>query len=265
MTDNPVFTPKPFSEAVVVITGGTSGIGLESAKQFVQAGVRKILVNGRNAERGEAARKAIGAVAKDAKVEFISSDVTSIPGARAVIDRAVSVFGGVDILLNSIGGDQVPELFHEMPIERIQETLLRYLSGPLQMSRLALPIMTARGGGVVINVASDAAKFATPGESVIGAAMAGIVMFTRTLAAEGKRVGVRANALTPSIIEGTRTHDRAMAPGFSGKLFAKAKKMARLGVVQPTDIAPMVVFMASPQASKMTGQTISITGGISAG
>jgi 2-hydroxycyclohexanecarboxyl-CoA dehydrogenase len=259
------FNPKPFSESVVIITGGSSGIGLESAKEFVRQGVRKILLVGRNAERGEAAKKAVAAEASGAKVEFIASDITAIPGSRAVMDKAVAAFGGVDILLNSVGGDQTPELFHTMPIERIQETLVRYLSGPLQMCHLAVPIMTQRGGGVLLNVASDAAKFATPGESVIGAAMAGIVMFTRTMAAEGKRVGIRANAFTPSIVEGTRTHDRAMSPGFSGKLFAKAKQMAKLGVVQPTDIAPMIVFVASPKASKMTGQTISITGGISAG
>ena len=265
MGDTRLFVSRPFADAVVVITGGTSGIGLESAQQFLQAGVRKILINGRDPARGEQAKKSLLAKIPTAAVEFIASDITTVAGAKAVVERAVEAFGGIDVLLNSAGIDHVPELFHEMPIERIQETLVHALSGPLQMSHLVLPIMSARGGGAIVNVASDAAKFPTPGESVIGAAMAGIVMFTRTLASEAKRVGVRANAITPSIVEGTRTHDRVMAPTFSAKLFAKAKKAARLGVARPEDIAPMIVFLASPQASKITGQTISITGGISAG
>ena len=95
--------------------------------------------------------------------------------------------------------------------------------------------------------------------------MAAIVMFTKTLAMEAKRMGVRANALTPSIVSGTRTYDRVMAGGFSRKLFDKAIKAARLGVVTPDDIAPMIVYMAGPQGARMTGQAISINGGISAG
>jgi NAD(P)-dependent dehydrogenase (short-subunit alcohol dehydrogenase family) len=95
--------------------------------------------------------------------------------------------------------------------------------------------------------------------------MAALVMFTKTLAMEAKRVGVRANVLTPSIVEGTRTYDRVMKGGFSAKLFDKAIKAARLGVATPDDIAPMIVFMAGPQGARMTGQAVSINGGISAG
>ena len=84
-------------------------------------------------------------------------------------------------------------------------------------------------GGSIVNVASDAAKVPTPGESVIGAGMAAIVTFTRTLAVEAKRDGIRVNAVTPSLIEGTITGDRAMAGGFSRKLFEKAKAQAHLG------------------------------------
>jgi NAD(P)-dependent dehydrogenase (short-subunit alcohol dehydrogenase family) len=118
--------------------------------------------------------------------------------------------------------------------------------------------------GVIINVASDAAKVPTPGETVIGAAMAAIVTFSRTLAMEAKREGVRVNALTPSLITGTDTHDRVMANPFSAKLFSNAAKLAHLGVAQPDDLAEMMVFLASPAAARLTGQAISINGGISA-
>jgi NAD(P)-dependent dehydrogenase (short-subunit alcohol dehydrogenase family) len=115
-----------------------------------------------------------------------------------------------------------------------------------------------------VNIASDAGKLATPGESIIGAAMAAIVMFSRTLAIEAKRDGIRVNVLTPSLIAGTATTERILAEGFSQKLFRKAEKLAHLGVVQPEDLAALVVFLASPGGAKITGQAISVNGGISA-
>ena len=124
--------------------------------------------------------------------------------------------------------------------------------------------MREQKSGVIINVASDAAKVPTPGESVIGAAMAAIVMFTRTLAIEAKRDGVRANVLTPSLIGGTGAYDRVMTDPFSAKLFANAAKLAHLGVAQPDDLAAMMLFLAGPAAARLTGQAISINGGISA-
>jgi NAD(P)-dependent dehydrogenase (short-subunit alcohol dehydrogenase family) len=117
---------------------------------------------------------------------------------------------------------------------------------------------------VIINIASDAAKLATPGESVIGAAMAAIVMFTRALAIEAKRDGIRVNALTPSLLSGTPGADRVMAEGFSKKLFEKAAAMADLGVPEPDDLAGLIVFLAGPGAARITGQAISVNGGISA-
>ena len=118
--------------------------------------------------------------------------------------------------------------------------------------------------GCVINIASDAAKIPTPGESIIGAAMAGIVLFTRTLAVEGKRDGIRANVLTPSLVSGTEHYERVMSDPFAGKMFAKAVPMAQLGVVNKYELAELAVFIASPASAKMTGQAISMTGGISA-
>jgi NAD(P)-dependent dehydrogenase (short-subunit alcohol dehydrogenase family) len=113
-------------------------------------------------------------------------------------------------------------------------------------------------------MASDAAKIPTPGESVIGAAMAGIVMFTRGLAVEAKRDGIRANVITPSMTSGTEHYERVMADPFAGKMFGNAAKLAALGVVSKEELAQLVVFLASPGAAKITGQAISMTGGISA-
>jgi NAD(P)-dependent dehydrogenase (short-subunit alcohol dehydrogenase family) len=124
--------------------------------------------------------------------------------------------------------------------------------------------MREQKSGVIINIASDAAKSATPGETVLGGGMAAIVMFSRALAMEAKRDGIRVNVLTPSLIKGTPTGDRVMKEGFSQKLFAKAASMAQLGVCEPDDLAGLIVFLATPAAARLTGQAISVNGGISA-
>jgi NAD(P)-dependent dehydrogenase (short-subunit alcohol dehydrogenase family) len=126
-----------------------------------------------------------------------------------------------------------------------------------------LPWLAAQGSGAIVNVASDAAKVPTPGEVVIGAAMAAIVTFTRTLAVEAKRDGIRVNAVTPSLIEGTATGDRAMAGGFSKKLFEKAKTQAHLGPTEVDDLATLIAFLCGPGSAKITGQVVSVNGGIS--
>ena len=104
--------------------------------------------------------------------------------------------------------------------QRVQQAL-----APLHMSRAALPFLRAQNFGVILNVASDAAKVPTPGETVIGAAMAAILTFSRTLAMEAKRNGIRVNAITPSLIAGTATSERVMSGGFSKKLFEKAAEL----------------------------------------
>jgi NAD(P)-dependent dehydrogenase (short-subunit alcohol dehydrogenase family) len=124
--------------------------------------------------------------------------------------------------------------------------------------------MRAQRSGVIVNIASDAAKSATPGEAVIGAAMAAIMMFSRTVAMEAKRDGIRVNVLTPSLIAGTETSARILEGGFSARLFEKAASFANLGVAEPSDLAALIVFLASPEAGRLTGQAISVNGGISA-
>lgn len=264
MTDAPKRKALPLNQANVLITGGTSGVGLATAVQFAEAGAPNIAVNGRNVERGEAARKAILARAPKANVVFIAGDCNELAGAQSVCAAAEAAFGGVDVLVNSTVGPYGPKLFHNTPIEQIADIVLKQMMAPLLTSKAVWAGMRARGGGVIVNIASDAGKVTTPGETVIGAAMAGIIMFSRTLAIEGKRDGIRVNILTPSIIEGTATYHQVMADEFSGKLFGKAVKMAQLGVAAPDDLAALIVFLASPAAAKLTGQAISVNGGISA-
>ena len=253
-----------FATAMTLIVGGTSGVGLASAIRLADAGVRKLCVVGRDPSRGEAARKKIAAHCPEADVLWIGADANSAADATAVCRQVADRFGGIDILVNSTVGPHAPGLLKDLPIDSLEEILVQQAMGPLLMSRAALPYMVARKSGVILNIASDAAKLATPGETVIGAAMAAIVMFSRALAIEAKRDGIRVNALTPSLIGGTLTNARMQESPFAAKLFAKAAQMAHLGVAQADDLADLVVFLAGPGAAKITGQAISANGGISA-
>ena len=252
-------TVKSLSETSALIVGGTSGIGFACAQRLIASGVPRIIVAGRNAERGEQAARALGECAS-----FIQCDASDAAQTVELAREANAAMGSIDLLLSCGGGDPMPSLLHKIAPEDLIPTINGVQAPILHPAHAVLPYMTEQGGGTVLCIASDAGKLATPGESAIGAAMASIAMFCRTMAIEAKRNGIRVNCLTPSIVQGTDLYDRLMENEFAGKLFGKAEKMAALGVVTPEDIAEMVVFLASPASARTTGQTISITGGISA-
>ncbi|HEY5857806.1 MAG TPA: SDR family oxidoreductase [Aldersonia sp.] len=258
------YVPNP-AESTVYIVGGTSGVGLEIARRYVAAGTQRIGLVGRSAERGEKAAQEIRGLASGVWCLFVSADVNDpAEAARATTELSGSL-GTADILVNSIAASYTPRLLHDIEPADIPATLMQQALGPMNMCRAVLPDMRARGGGAIVNIASDAAKYPTPGESVIGAAMAAIVMFSKTLAMEAKRDGIRVNAVTPSLIRDTGAFERVMSDPFSAKLFQKAARLASLGVAEPADVADLVLFLCSPQARRITGQAISPNGGISAG
>lgn len=253
----------PLAGKTCLVTGSTAGIGLAIARAFLEAGAAGVMLNGRDHTRAERARQALSQQYPEQRVGVAVGDV-AMGAADQIVAETMSLFGKIDVVVNSTGGDTLPALFHKQDSAVIPTDVAAGLLGPILTSRAAIPYMMEKNAGCIINIASDAAKIATPGESVIGAIMAGIVMFTRGLAIEAKRNAIRVNCITPSIVSGTPLYDRLMADGFSGKLFAKAEQMAHLGVAAPQDLANLAVFLASDAASKITGQAISVNGGISA-
>ncbi len=256
---------KQLDEISAMIVGGTSGIGLAAARRLLAAGVPRLRVVGRDAGRAERVVAELRGLASRADVGALLCDCGEGAAAEAMAKSAAEAMGGIDLLVCSPGGNNLPELLFRQPVAQINQTLLQDLAPTLNACRAVLPVMMEAGSGCILNLASDAAKVATPGESVIGAVMAGIVQFTRGLAIEGKRNGIRANAITPSLVEGTALTERLLAEGtFSKKLFEKARPLAGLGPTTAEDLAALIVFLASPGAAKITGQAISVNGGISA-
>jgi 2-hydroxycyclohexanecarboxyl-CoA dehydrogenase len=254
--------PKPLAECGALVIGGSAGIGYASARKLALAGVPRIVIVARNPERGEAARTRLAEIGAGA--HFVTGDATDAAEAERITVEAERLLGGIDILVVSTVADNRPELFKDIPTTDIGPILNQMLLPTMQMVSEVMPRMAERRGGVIITVASDAGKIATPGETIIGACKAAIIMFTRTIAIEGKRNGIRANVLTPSLVMGTASTARITDDGFSAKLFARAAEQAHLGVPHADDLGDLVVFLASPAASRLTGQAISVNGGISA-
>lgn len=255
---------RNYEDSSVLIAGGTSGVGLASALAFIDAGVRRLVLLGRNEERGLAARRKVVDRCGDAKVEFLATDASDARQVERSVDEAHRAMGSIDVLVNSTTTSYRPELLHRTPIDDISGILTGQALPPMLLTRTVLPVMQEQGGGSIVSIASDAAKVPTPGESALGAAMAAIAMFSRVAAIEGKRNGVRVNVVTPSLIAGTPTAANVLADGFSKLLFEKAAAQAHLGVAEPEDLASLIVFLGGPGSGRLTGQSISVNGGISA-
>jgi 2-hydroxycyclohexanecarboxyl-CoA dehydrogenase len=247
----------------IVIAGGTSGVGLSTARYFADCGAAKQVIVGRNEARGKDAVTALAASNPECDVLFVAADINEVGAADDVVRQAKEHLGDVDVLVNSTVAQYQPTLLHNIAPEKLMDILVQQALGPVLMSRAVVDVMRERGRGSIVTIASDAAKVPTPGETGIGAAMAAIVTFSQTLAVEAKRYGVRVNVLTPSLIVNTGSYDRAMSAEFSKKIFDKIVSQAQLGLTEPEDLANAILFLASPLSRLITGQVISVNGGIS--
>jgi NAD(P)-dependent dehydrogenase (short-subunit alcohol dehydrogenase family) len=252
---------RPFTAMTALLYGATSGIALEIAAQLAEAGVPRLVLVGRDAGRGAAAIATVVARAPGAVVMFVTGDASLGATVAQATDTACAL-GGIDLLVNAVPGNSAPRPFTQLDPAQFASLIRLHLDSVLLATHAALPRMIAAGGGVVITIASDAAKIPTPGESVHGALMAALVMFSRTLALENARHAVRVHALTPSLVDDTHSAERMMAEPFSARLFGRARERAALGLPTPADVAAAALYLASPLAARVTGQVLTINGGL---
>jgi len=253
---------------VALVTGSTSGVGRATALSFAQAGARVVVINGRDETSGEAVRKDLAAQAPGAEIHFVRADMNSRDDIAALFARTVEIGGGLDVFVHSGYGASgkskgKPDLFENLDLDELEGVITSVFTSLVRCCYHAVPLLKARGGGSIVGVISDAAKVPTPGESVHGGALGGSGMFMRGLAREVGRYGIRVNAVCPSLIRDTRNYELVMADGFSRKLFEKIEKRATLGLPGPGDLANLITFLSGTLAAHITGQMVSINGGIS--
>jgi 2-hydroxycyclohexanecarboxyl-CoA dehydrogenase len=237
-------------DKIAIVTGGGQGIGRAIAGKLAAEGATVVVTDLDEASAKETADALPGAVT-------IRADVTDRRGVQAMVSRVVEQFGRVDVLVNNAGWDKASPFVDSDP-DDWDRAIAVNLYGVLHTCKAVLPLMAERGSGAVVNLGSDAGRVGSTGEAVYSAAKGGIIAFTKSLAREMARHQVRINCVCPG------PTDTALFASFAGPKLREALTRAipfrRLG--QPDDVANVVAFLASDEASFITGQTVSVSGGL---
>lgn len=248
-------SPFDLTGQVAFVTGAARGLGRAIALDLAAAGA-DVVLGMRDPAHDHGLADEIAGLGR--RVLPLAMDVTDLTRSRAAIDAAVDEFGALDILVNNAGGginaaaiDVTEEDFDAVWALNTRSTFF--------ISQHAARHMIGAGGGAIVNVASQAGLVALPGEASYCTAKAAVVHLTRCLAVEWGDHGIRVNAVAPTFIETDGTADALSDPAFRADTVERIAALHRIGV--PREVSGAVVFLASPAASLVTGQTLAIDGG----
>ena len=247
------------SGRVALVTGGARGIGAAAARALCEQGVAVAVAD----QRDElAARTADELCAGGHRAIGVALDVTDTPSVAAAVDVVRSQLGEVDVLVNNAGWDELRPFVDTDEAFWTRIVDVNYL-GALRVTRAVLPGMIDRGWGRIVCTASDAGRVGSSLESVYAGAKGGIIAFTKSIARETARAGVTANAVCPGPTQTALLDEIAAEHEDAAKVIAamtRAVPMKRLG--RPEDVAAAIAFFCSEQAGFITGQTLSVSGGL---
>ncbi|MFF4384682.1 SDR family NAD(P)-dependent oxidoreductase [Kitasatospora sp. NPDC001547] len=239
---------------VVVIAGGSRGIGAETALAFARQGAAVAVLGRDEAALTEVAERMRAEGARALGLVADCTDATALGSAAARIERDL---GPVDVLAAFVGGDGYPVPTVRETEEHWRAVLDGNLTATFLTVQAFLPGLLARGSGSIVTMASTAGRLPSGASAAYATAKAGVLMFTRHLALEVAGAGVRVNAVAPGAVRTERT--AAQMPPEVRATVAAAHPLGRLG--EPEDIASAALFLASDASSWITGQTLDVSGG----
>jgi 2-hydroxycyclohexanecarboxyl-CoA dehydrogenase len=242
--------------SVAFVTGAASGIGAATAERLAAGGSHVVVAD----IDGDGAAK----VAADVGGTATTVDVADVAAVRAAIDDTERTIGPIDVLVNNAGADRFA-FFVDTDEPTWDHVLAVNLKSVLACTHAVLPGMQARRRGVIVNVASEAGRVGTLAGATYSAAKAGVIGFTKAIAREGARYGIRCNAVAPGPTETPLLEAAATDFGTAGARLRQgmidATVLGRIGT--PDEVAAAIAFLASDDASYVTGHTLAVSGGLS--
>jgi len=243
---------------VAVVTGAAGGIGRGIALKLGSLGA-KVAVADLKVDQGKETVSLLGK--EGAEGIFLKTDITDLAQVQELVKATISAFGKVDILVNNAGWDRIEPFLKNTP-DFWDKVIAINLKGPIHCIRAALDHMVERKYGKIVNISSDAGRVGSSGEAVYSACKGGIIAFTKTMAREMARYSINVNCVCPGATDTPLLAE--LTKGETGAkiidAMVKVVPFRRLG--KPEDVAGAVAFLVSDEASFITGQTLSVSGGL---
>jgi NAD(P)-dependent dehydrogenase (short-subunit alcohol dehydrogenase family) len=249
-------------DRVALVTGGGSGIGLATALAFLREGARVVVAEVSGERTREAAARA---AAEGREVLVIRGDVSREADARLMVEETTRAFGRIDVLFNN-AGILIEKQVHELTEEEWDRTIDVNLKGVFLVSKHALPHMMRQGKGAIVNTASVNSLVGDYGDPAYCASKGGVGMLTRAMALDYAKHGIRVNAVCPGGVETAMFRQEAATRGLSIEAYREQHRgLHPIGrAAQPEEIASAVMFLASDEASFVTGSLMVVDGGYTA-